>query len=130
MAHLRNKVSSGPFFNRGEALDGEQPEQKGRVMASIEVDIDIEDHLDEVSTHVLKEEIRRRLTKGRVSSTQVDIEEWAPSGLADDLRTAFYARNANRFELLLTVLQPHEETPGLHRMRPKEDAQPNPQQEH
>jgi hypothetical protein len=37
------------------------------------------------------------------------------------LRTAFYARNASRFEALLMVLQPHEETKGLHRVRLMED---------
>jgi hypothetical protein len=85
-------------------------------MVLVEVDIEIEDYLDEVSLEALQEEISDR--RRRAESTRLigvgGVELWTPSGLADDLRTAFYARNASRFEMLLTVLQPHERTEGLH----------------
>lgn len=84
-------------------------------MASI--DFDPEDYLDEVDLDALLDEIKRRRRKERSTGIPADIEPWAPEGLAEDLRTAFYARNASRFELLLLVLQPHEETKGLHRGR-------------
>jgi len=88
-------------------------------VATVEVHVDIEDHLEEVSLSALRAEIRRREEPRREAGKTVaavgDVELWTPSGLAEDLRTAFYARNASRFELLLTTLQPHVRTVGLHR---------------
>jgi hypothetical protein len=89
-------------------------------MASIH--FEPEDYLDEVDLDALLDEIKRRRRKERsLAPPPAEIEPWAPEGLADDLRTAFYARNASRFEALLMVLQPHEETKGLHRVRLMED---------
>jgi hypothetical protein len=81
------------------------------------IDFDVDDYLDEASLAALESELRDRRLKGAR-----DVEEWTPSGLADDLRNAFYARNACRFEMLLTVLQPHEKTTGLFQKPPKESV--------
>jgi hypothetical protein len=87
-------------------------------MVTVEADVEIEDYLDEVPLEVLREEIARRQKRdGDAKATVGEVEVWTPSGLADDLRNAFYARNASRFEALLTVLQPHENTPGLKRAK-------------
>jgi len=80
-----------------------------------EVCIDIDDHLGEASISALVAEVTRRVASGewRAShSKQLSREDpnhaevWTREGLAKDLRTAFYARNASRFETLLVVLDP------------------------
>ena len=79
---------------------------------------DVEDYLGGVDLKVLQKEIIRRIERDRkAKAADGGIEVWTPPGLADDLRTAFYTRNASRFELLLTVLQPHEATRGLKRAK-------------
>lgn len=75
------------------------------------IDIDIEEHLDEVSDEALRRELAGRPAKAgnlKKPRSADDPEPWAPIGLADDLRTAFYARNAARMEMLLGVLELHE----------------------
>lgn len=76
-------------------------------MACIEIEID--DHLDDASEYALREEIERRLKKGQwkgaLPKQPGGEEAWSHADLAHDLRTAFYARNASRFETLLQVLE-------------------------
>ncbi len=75
------------------------------------VDIDIEDYIYEISTEVLKLELKRRFDKGdkdAMEPIEDGVEPWSPQGLADDLRLVFYSRNASRFESLLSVLECHE----------------------
>lgn len=75
-------------------------------MATVEVDIDIEDHLDEVPLDCLQNEVARRLKKkGHDPSAP---EPWTRRGMADDIRQAYYARNASRLELLLSQLELRE----------------------
>ncbi len=82
------------------------------------VDFDVDDYLDEASTGALRAELSSRdeskAGAGKALVAVGNVQFWTPSGLADDLRTAFYARNASRFEMLLTALQPHVPTKGLH----------------
>jgi hypothetical protein len=85
-------------------------------MATVEVeaDIDVDEYLFEASTQALLEEIRHRVAKGEITDralteTPDKREIWTRPGLADDIRTAFYARNASRLEMLLMELERHEE---------------------
>jgi hypothetical protein len=80
------------------------------------IDIDVDDYLNEASVPALVVEVARRVANGewrsehskRLASRSPDhAEVWTRDGLADDLRTAFYARNASRFEALLVVLDPN-----------------------
>jgi hypothetical protein len=86
-------------------------------MESAEIDVD--EYLDEASASALRSEVERRVACGDWKWPDVPgddgVERWTPGGLADDLRNAFYARDASRFEALLTVLEPHERTAGLYR---------------
>jgi len=89
-------------------------------MAYVEVKVDIEDYLDEVSDKDLAEEVMDRIKRGKweggVKAQQLEagVQKWTRNGLAEDIRTAFYARNAARLEMLLTVLEEHESrTVGL-----------------
>ena len=76
------------------------------------VHIEIDDYLHEISASSLKAEVRRRIqTKEWKWGNLVDedgAEPWAPATLAEDLREAFYRRDASRFEMLLRVLAEHE----------------------
>lgn len=74
------------------------------------IDLDLDDHASDLSDDVIAYEFRRRLDLGRISPKTIEkhVEPWTPHGLAADLRTAFYARNASRFEILLGVLETHE----------------------
>lgn len=42
--------------------------------------------------------------KRRVLADHPDAHPWTPSGFAEDLRSAYYRRDASRFELLLDQL--------------------------
>ena len=61
-------------------------------------EIDVEDYIDEVSTSVLRAELARRKDGDRGVLTS--------ALLASDLRSAFYARDASRFEALLREIEP------------------------
>jgi hypothetical protein len=75
-------------------------------MPFVTVDIDADDVLPELSDADLQEELdRRRKTRGG-SKAASEAHPWTDLGLAEDLRTAFYARNANRFEALLAQMDP------------------------
>lgn len=63
----------------------------------IEHEIDIEDYLDEVPTKVLQRELASRTDGGSIPTSAL---------LAADLRSAFYARDASRFEALLREIEP------------------------
>lgn len=81
----------------------------------IEVDVDLE----EFSTQVLQRELKSRNEAipdlSRLSLREIELDDSRLVQLAHDLRTAFYARNASRFESLLVTLDPQNEpTPGLH----------------
>jgi hypothetical protein len=67
------------------------------------IEFEIEDYLHEVSDFALKDEMDRRIKDGKPPNS--DLEDWTPEGMADDLRAAFYRRDASRFELLLRVLE-------------------------
>lgn len=71
-------------------------------MASIDVDIDIDDYLDEATTEALVAELKYREKKKNPYKT--DGLPWGPAEMADDLRKAFYAKDANQFEFLLSIL--------------------------
>lgn len=74
-------------------------------MPSVTVDIDVDDVLDELDDEELEAELRRRRKKsGKAVADDRQTHIWTPVALAEDLRTAFYARNASRFEHLLRVL--------------------------
>ena len=71
------------------------------------IDIEIEDYLYRVPTETLRLELKSR-KDAEPGDDPNGPHEWTPVGMADDLRTAFYARNASRFEALLAVLDPHK----------------------
>jgi hypothetical protein len=77
------------------------------------IDFVVDEYLYEASISALAVEVTRRVANGEwraAHSKQVSredpnhVEAWTREGLAEDLRTAFYARNASRFEALLVVL--------------------------
>lgn len=70
-------------------------------MAMVMVHVDASDVLSEVSDRDIEREWRRR-RKPNIG------EPWTPAGLAEDLRKAFYNRDASRFEALLCVLEKRE----------------------
>ena len=70
-------------------------------MPYIEVYVSEDEVLDGLSDAELEEELHRRR---RVRKQDDGVHAWTPSGFADDLRTAFYARNASRFEAILCAL--------------------------
>jgi hypothetical protein len=76
------------------------------------VDIEVDYYLDEASGGALIAEVKRRIAKGEITSGDLGPvqgdETWCKRGMADDIRTAFYARNAARLEHLLTVLERYE----------------------
>ncbi len=71
-------------------------------MASIDVEVDIDEYLNEASTEALRTELEHRMKKKNPHVT-VGLS-WGPMEMADDLRKAFYARDANQFEFLLRTL--------------------------
>lgn len=60
------------------------------------------DVLPDLSDEALQRELDRRIKKRGGGSER--IEPWTQTGLAEDLRAAFYARDTSRFEALLTRL--------------------------
>jgi hypothetical protein len=70
-------------------------------MPYVEVFVEADDYISDVSTEALRRELDRRL--GHVADTET--HPWTALGIAQDLRTAFYARNASRFEAILSVLE-------------------------
>lgn len=65
-----------------------------------DVAVEIDDLLGKASVEALRAELRRRKLCD-------DVEQpWTEQGIVDDLRTAFYARNANRFETILAAREP------------------------
>jgi hypothetical protein len=93
-------------------------------MPDVRVHIDVEDILEELDIDEIREELdideireelaRRERKHGAVLTGGV-ADGCPMRELAEDLRTAFYARNASRFEDLLRQLDPRGPTPGLHR---------------
>lgn len=75
-------------------------------MASI--DFDVEDYLDEVDDEALIQELKSREKKKGRKLVGTRDHDWMRAGLAADLRSVFYSRNASRFEALLMVLERHE----------------------
>lgn len=71
--------------------------------------IEVDDYLHEASINSLKHEVANRISskewKGPFPTAADDSEPWAPASLADDIRKAFYARDASRPEILLSVLE-------------------------
>jgi hypothetical protein len=73
-------------------------------MPHVEVYVDPADVIDDLSDDDLAREIARRRKKRPGKGLKNATHRWTPLGLAEDLRTAFYARDASRFEHLLCAL--------------------------
>ena len=72
--------------------------------------VDTADVVDEIPDDALVAEIKRRIKTGRIKQvlSEDSDESWTRYGLAEDIRTAFYARNSSRLEALLVVLETRE----------------------
>lgn len=74
------------------------------------VDIDIDDYLHDASDFALKSEIKRR--QGKLGWEGDDdpngVHVWTRRGMADDIRAAYYSRNAAQLELILAQLELRE----------------------
>ena len=82
---------------------------------SICIYVDAVEVLDELTDTELLDEIEHR----GIRIDPASEEAWTADAMADDLRTAFYSRNAARFEALVRILERHEPrrrepTTGLH----------------
>jgi hypothetical protein len=76
-------------------------------MAYIEVHVD--EYLPDASDRALKEEVTRRMGMGEWSvDPHVEPLPWTRRGMADDIRQAYYARDASRLEMLLRQLELRE----------------------
>lgn len=77
-------------------------------MACVEIEID--DYIHDASDFALKSEIKRRQgTRGWEGDDDPNgPQPWTRRGMADDIRQAFYGRNASRLELLLGQLELRE----------------------
>ena len=80
-------------------------------MPYVNVHVDWQDVLDDMDDDALEREMEKRRQRQGKRSTAA--EPWTPLGMAEDLRTAFYARDSAGFETLLAVLDPASRTPGL-----------------
>jgi hypothetical protein len=76
-------------------------------MPTVEVYVDASDVLDDLSDSELENELDRRRKKAG-NRKDDGSQNWCAVGFAEDLRTAFYARNASRFEALLCALDPDQ----------------------
>jgi hypothetical protein len=91
---------------------------------TVDVDIDVDEILPELGDEELEAELRRRRKRsGKATADDGQTHVWTPVALAEDLRTAFYARNASRFEQLLCVLD--EGTPKAPLASPFRKARAN-----
>lgn len=68
----------------------------------VSVDIDAQDVLEQLLDEDLQRELDRR--RKRRGDGVAGAISWDSTGLAEDLRAAFYARDASRFEALLRKL--------------------------
>jgi hypothetical protein len=75
-------------------------------MPTVTVEVDIDDVLDDLSDKELEQELERRRRRQGGGGSGASPHPWTNAAIADDLRTAFYARNGSRFEALLAVLDP------------------------
>jgi hypothetical protein len=73
-------------------------------MPHVDVWVEACDVLQEVSDSELEREVARRLKKRAEQSGEPAPHIWTSTGLAEDMRSAFYSRDANRFEALLCRL--------------------------
>ncbi len=71
-------------------------------MPYAEIWVDPADVLEDLSDEHLNAEVERRLKKRAAKSGKPAPDLWSSTGFAEDLRTAFYAHDANRFEALLS----------------------------
>lgn len=73
-------------------------------MPYFDVDVYLSDEelLEKLSDNDLERELARRRGKGFGPFDKT--HPWTPDGMADDLRSAFYARDASRFESLVMRL--------------------------
>lgn len=81
-------------------------------MPYVNVYVSDDDIIADMDDDELEEELARRRKK-RGGAHVSAVHPWTPLGMAEDLRTAFYARDASRFETLLATLDPASRTPGL-----------------
>jgi len=73
-------------------------------MPYVQVWVDAERDLGDFDTEELEAEINRRRNMLLAKNVETGAHDWTSIGLAEDLRTAFYARDTSRFETLLCVL--------------------------
>lgn len=75
------------------------------------IDFDVDDYLNEASEVALRSEVINRISRGKWKPlpTADNAEPWSRAGLAEDIRLAYYNRNASRFEMLLKELEQREE---------------------
>lgn len=75
-------------------------------MPYVSVWVDSESSLDDFSTEDLREELARREERAKKHAEDTSgVHHWDAAGIADDLRTAFYARNAARFEAAVPAFE-------------------------
>ncbi|HOW50224.1 MAG TPA: hypothetical protein PLB26_21485 [Rubrivivax sp.] len=77
-------------------------------MSRVDIEIDADDYADYISKATFKRELSRRLSIGEIKPSDFErdkAEPWTRAGLAEDIRHAFYARDASRMEALLRVLE-------------------------
>lgn len=65
------------------------------------VDFKVDEYLSDASDRALKYEVEQR-------ELAIGPQPWTRRGMADDIRNAFYCRNASRLEMLLAELEMRE----------------------
>lgn len=78
---------------------------------TVYVPFEVGDYLDDISESTLIHEINVRIAKGGINPDVMfdHRQPWTRTGLAADIRAAYYARDAGRLESLLLVLERHED---------------------
>lgn len=74
----------------------------------VDVELSPEEALRDINDRDLLQECRRRgiaMQRPEPSPCRAAVEAWTPESLAHDLRTAFYGRDASRFEAMATAIE-------------------------
>jgi hypothetical protein len=86
-----------------------------------DVDVDIDEYLEYASDKAFAKEIERRKASKEAKKTADALAKgvvpWTREAVADDLRSAFYRRDACRFEALLIVLEDHDGRPRYEKLK-------------
>jgi len=80
-------------------------------MSRVDIEVDVDDYADYISKATFKRELLRRVSIGEIKPADFErdkVEPWTRAGLAEDIRRAFYVRDASRMESLLRVLETAE----------------------